>query len=63
MTCTDCNGTGIIILVSFTPDGEKEPMPTMCGCNEPNRKDFIHDVYEAAPKSGYCSKEGVVLPE
>ena len=63
MTCPDCNGTGIIVTVVYNLDGEKEPCPVMCGCNEPDRKDFIHDVCEAAPKSGYCSEEGAASPE
>lgn len=63
MTCPLCGGTGVRIEVAYTSDGEKEPWPTMCACNEPDRKDFIHDVCEAAPKSGDCSKEGIVSPE
>lgn len=63
MTCPDCKGTGTIIAISFSPQGEKEPFPMICECNESDRKDFIHDVCEAAPKSGHCSKEGVVSPE
>ena len=31
--------------------------------NNEDRKVLIHDVCEAAPKSGYCSKEGAASPE
>ena len=31
--------------------------------NNEDRKVLIHDVCEAPPKSGYCSKEGVESPE
>ena len=39
-----------------------------CDCEleaqyEEDRKVLIHDVCEAPPKSGYCSKEGVESPE
>ena len=73
MTCKRCKGLGILMRVTNTLHG-KDFEPDMCECEMEhqyqqqldameNRKVLIHDVCEAPPKSGYCSKEGTESPE
>jgi len=63
MTCPLCGGTGVYVEVGYASNGEKEPWPTMCACNEPDRKVDIYDVCEASLKSRDCSKERVESPK
>jgi|14BtaG_2_1085337.scaffolds.fasta_scaffold177785_1 hypothetical protein len=60
--CKKCKDTGSVEYAYQDQYGNFDLYLEICDC-ELDRKDFIHDVCEAAPKSGYCSKEGVVLPE
>ena len=58
------------MLVTKTLHG-KDFRADMCDCEAESiyeqqiedRKVLIHDVCEAPPKSGYCSKEGAESPE
>ena len=69
MTCKHCNDLGVLVRVVNTLHG-KDFRADMCECEEEaiylqqmNRKDYIDDVHEAAPKSANCSKEGAESPE
>jgi len=73
MTCKRCNNLGILMRVVDTLHG-KDFEPDMCECEmerqyqqqldaTKDRKVLIHDVCEAPPKSGYCSKEGAESPD
>mgnify|MGYP003130522643 FL=1 len=67
MACKRCNSLGILMRVVDTLHG-KDFYAEQCDCEleaqyEEDRKVLIHDVCEAPPKSGYCSKEGAKSPE
>jgi len=70
MSCKWCNDTGILMRVTKTLHG-KDFRPEMCSCEIAliyegqfeDRKVLIHDVREAPPESGDCSKGGVESPE
>ncbi len=61
MTCERCNKLSDLIRIVDTLHG-KDFHAEQCDCEE-DRKVLIHDVCEAPPKSGYCSKEGTESPE
>jgi len=61
MYCLLCKDSGRLPLVRDTIDG-KELDCEPCDCVL-DRKDYIYDVHEAAPKSANCSKEGAESPE
>lgn len=61
MYCLLCKDSGRLPLVRDTIDG-KELDYEPCDCVL-DRKDYIYDVREAAPKSANCSKEGAESPE
>ena len=73
MTCKHCNDLGVLVRVVNTLHG-KDFRADMCECEMEHqyqqqveamedRKNYIYDVHEAAPKSANCSKEGAESPE